>query len=68
MFLINFRVIPAKFINSMSSQKKLRSLKYSPFDSLIENRKFQKNQLHSSSGPDFMAILRIFHAKFGDKM
>ena len=48
--------------------KNLKSLKYSPFDSLIENRKFQKFQLHSPSGSDFMAILRIFPAEFEDKM
>ena len=48
--------------------KILKSLKYSPFDSLIENRKFQKFQLHSPSGSDFMAILRIFPAEFEDKM
>ena len=48
--------------------KILKSLKYSPLDSLIENRKFQKFQLHSSSGSEFMAILKIFPAEFGDKM
>ena len=48
--------------------KILKTLKYSPFDSLIENRKFQKFQLHSPSGSDFMAILRIFPAEFEDKM
>ena len=37
----------------------LKSLKHSPFDSLIENRKFQKFQQHSPSGSDLMAILRI---------
>ena len=49
----------------MSSQK---FLKYSPFDSLIENRKSQKIQLHSPSSSDFMAILMIFPAEFEDKM
>ena len=34
----------------------------------IENRKFQKIQLHSPSGSNFMAILRIFPAEFDDKM
>ena len=34
-------------------------MKYSSFDSLIENRKFQKFQLHSPSGLHFMPILRI---------
>ena len=48
--------------------KILKSLKYSPFDSLIENRKFQKFQLHNPRGSDFMAILRIFPAEFEDKM
>ena len=33
-------VIPAKFIKSVSSQKIKKPLKSSPFDSLIENRKF----------------------------
>ena len=46
----------------------LKSFKYSPFDSLIENRKLQKLRLHSPSGSDFMAILGIFPAKFKDKM
>ena len=46
----------------------LKSLKYSLFDSLIENRKFQTFQLHSPSGSDFMAILRFFLAEFEDKM
>ena len=45
----------------------LKSLNYSPFDSLIENRKFQKFQLHNPRGSDFMAILRIFPAEFEDK-
>ena len=48
--------------------KILKSMKYSPFDSLIENRKFQKFQLHNPRGSDFMAILRIFPAEFEDKM
>ena len=48
--------------------KILKFLKYSPFDSLIENRKFQNLQLHSSSGSDFMAILRSFATEFADKM
>ena len=46
----------------------LKSLKYSPFDSLIENRKFQKFQLHSPSGSDSMAILSICPAEFEGKM
>ena len=46
----------------------LKSLKYSPLDSLTENRKFQKFQLHSPSSSDFMAILRMFPAEFEDKM
>ena len=48
--------------------KILKSLRYSPFNSLIENRKFQKFQLHSPSCSDFLAILRIFPAEFEDKM
>ena len=48
--------------------KILKSLKYSPFDSLFENRKFQKFQLHNPRGSDFMAILRIFPAECEDKM
>ena len=48
--------------------KILKSLKYLALDSVIENRKFQKFQLHSSSGSEFMAILRILPAEFGDKM
>ena len=43
-------------------------LKYSPFGSLIENRKFGRFQLDSSSGSALMAILRIFPTEFGDKM
>ena len=48
--------------------KILKSLKYSPFASLIENRKFQKFQLHNPAGSDFMAIFKIFPAEFEDKM
>ena len=48
--------------------KILKSLKYSPFDSLIENRKFQKFQLHNPCSSDCMAILRIFPAEFENKM
>ena len=48
--------------------KILKSLKYSPFHSLIENRKFQKFQLHSPYSSDLMAILRIFPAESEDKM
>ena len=48
--------------------KILKSMKYSPFDSLIENRKFGRFQLDISSGSAFMAILRIFPTEFGDKM
>ena len=49
--------------------KILKSLKYSPFDSLIENRKFQILILAASpSSSDFMAILGIFQAKFKDNM
>ena len=48
--------------------KILKSFKHSPFDNLIENRKFQKFQLHSSSGLGFMAILRDFFAEFEEKM
>ena len=48
--------------------KILKSLKYSPFDSLIENRKFQKFQLHNPCGSDFVAILMIFPDEFEDKM
>ena len=48
--------------------KNLKSLKYSAFDSLIENRNVQKFQLHSPSGSDFLDILIIFPAKFEDKM
>ena len=46
----------------------LKSLKHSPFDSLIENRKFQKFQQHSSSSSDFIANNQIFPAEFEDKM
>ena len=42
--------------NSSNPCQILKSLKYSPFDSLIDNRKFQKFQLHSPSHSDFMAI------------
>ena len=45
-----------------------KSLKYTPFDSLTGKTKFQKCQLHSPSSSDIMAILRIFPAKFEDKM
>ena len=48
--------------------KNLKSFKYSSFNSLIENKKFQKFQLHSPSCSDFLAILRIFPAEFEDKM
>ena len=48
--------------------KILKFLKYSPFDSLIENRKFQNLQLHSPSSSDFMTILRSFPTEFEDKM
>ena len=48
--------------------KNLKSLKYSPFDSLIENRKFQRFQLHSPRGSDFVAFLMIFPTEFEDKM
>ena len=48
--------------------KILKFLKYPPFDSLIENRKLLKFQLHSPSHSEFKAILRIFPAKFVDKM
>ena len=48
--------------------KILKFLKYSPFDSLIENRKFKKFRMHNPSGSDFMAILRNFPAEVGDKM
>ena len=48
--------------------KILKFLKYSLFDSLIENRKFEKFRMHNPSGSDFMAILRNFPAKVGDKM
>ena len=48
--------------------KILKSLKYSQFDSLIENRKFLKFWLHSPSRSEFMTILRIFPAEFENKM
>ena len=48
--------------------KILKTLNYSPFDSLIENRKFQKFQLHTPSFSELMAILMIFPAEFEDKM
>ena len=48
--------------------KNFKSLKYSPFDSLIENRKFLKFQLHNPRRLDFMPILRIFAAEFEDKI
>ena len=48
--------------------KKIKFLKYSLFDSLIEIRKFQKIQLHNPGCSDFMAILRISLAEFEDKM
>ena len=44
--------------------KILKSLKYSSFNSLIENKKYQKFQLHSPSCSNFLAILRIFPAEF----
>ena len=34
----------------------------------IENRRFQKFQLHNPGGSDFVAISRIFIAEFEDKM
>ena len=43
-------------------------LKYSPFDRLIENKKFQNAQLQSPGGSDFIVILRTFPAEFEDKM
>ena len=61
------RVIPAKFIKSMSSQK-FEILEIFTIYSLIEDRKFQRFQPHSSSGSMFMAILRIFPAEFEDKV
>ena len=48
--------------------KILKSLKSSPFDSHIENRKFPKFQLHRPNGSDFMAILGIFSSGFEHKM
>ena len=48
--------------------KILKSLKLLPFDSLIENRKFQNFQLHNPSGSDLMAILIIFPTEFEGKM
>ena len=51
-----------------TKSKILKSLKYSPFDCLIDNRKIQKCWLHSPSASDFMAILRIFPAEFEDKI
>ena len=47
--------------------KNCKTMKY-PFDSLIENWKFQRLYLHSPSCSDFMAILRIFLAEFEDKI
>ena len=48
--------------------KNIKTLKFSPFDSLIENRNFQKFQLYSPCISDFMAILRILSPEFEDKM
>ena len=48
--------------------KNFKFLKYLPSDSLIENRKFQKFELLSPSGSDFMAISMIFPAEFEGKM
>ena len=48
--------------------KILKSFKYSPFHSLIENRKFPKCQLHSPHGSDCMTILNIYPAEPEDKM
>ena len=45
--------------------KIFKSLNYSPFDSLIENRKFQKFPLHSSGGSNSIAI---FLAESKDEM
>ena len=56
-------------IHQIHVKSKIRkSLKYSSFDSLIENRKFQKFQQLSLSGSEFMVILKIFPAEFDDKM
>ena len=61
--------MPLKFWRKGHVKSKiLKSLKYSTFDIPIENKKFQKFQMHSPSGTDFMAILRIFAAEFEDKM
>ena len=73
-FLKGFQL--PKVVSGHSSQihqiyvklKNSKSLEYSPFDSLFENRKFRTFQLHSPSGSDFMAILRIFPAEFEEKM
>ena len=43
-------------------------MKFSLFDSLIENRKSSKFQPHSPSGSDFTVILDIFHSRFDDEM
>ena len=51
-----------------AKSKNLKSLKYPPFDSLIENKKLQKFQLYSLSGSDFMEILKILPAEFENKM
>ena len=48
--------------------KILKPLKFSPFHSLIENRKFQKFQLYCPCSSDFMATLRILSPEFDDKM
>ena len=46
----------------------LKSLKYSTFDSHIENRKFPKFQLHMLSIFNFMSISRIFSSGLENKM
>ena len=40
--------------------KIVKSLKFSPFDSLTENRKSPKVQPHSPSGSVFMVVLEFF--------
>ena len=59
------------FLPSSSNPRQakiLKSLKFLPFDSLIENRKFPKFQFHSPSGSDFVTILETFSSRFEDKM
>ena len=52
--------IPGQIHQIHVKSKILKSLKFSPFDNLIENRKFPTFQLHSPSDSGFLTILVIF--------